>query len=262
MDNIQKTSILGEQVTLYQPIQGYKSGIDPIFLAFFADVRETDTVLDFGCGVGASMFALKFFYPSIKIHGVDIQEHLIDLANKNIEENELDDVSCSLSCFSKLDITVDAVIMNPPYYGAGEFMHPHNEILQKANVEGDLKLKDWIFHAGRRLKNKGRISIVHRAESLEEILSLLVKNNFGGIATFPLWPKEGKLAKRIVIMAVKNSKKPSRLFPGIILHTDDNHYTPVAEDILRGRSEAFWKKAMGYGIMHSSFDKNTESTNK
>ena len=241
MHNIQKTSILGEQITLFQPIEGYKSGIDPIFLAFFADVRETDTVLDFGCGVGASMFALKFFYPSTKIHGIDIQEHLIDLAGKNIEANKFDGISCSLSCFSKLDVKVDSIIMNPPYYGAGKFIHPQNEILQKANVEGELKLKDWIFYAAQYLKNKGRISIVHRVESLEEILTLLVKNNFGGIATFPLWPKEGKLAKRIVVNAVKNSKKPSRLFPGIILHTHDNRYTLEAEEILRGKKAAFWK---------------------
>jgi tRNA1(Val) A37 N6-methylase TrmN6 len=243
MTNVQKTFVLGQNVILYQPVHGYKSGIDPIFLAFFADVRETDHVLDFGCGVGASMFALKFFYPQVKIHGIDIQESLIDLALKNKEENRWDDVSCTCECFSHISQTVDAVIMNPPYFADLECMHPQNEILKTANVEGKLKLKDWVFHAHRCLKNKGRLSIIHRAEALEEILSLLFKHHFGGICLFPLWPKEGKLAKRIVITAVKNSKKPTQIFPGIILHTQDNHYTAQAEEILKGKRSGFWKKS-------------------
>jgi tRNA1(Val) A37 N6-methylase TrmN6 len=241
MENVQKTHILGEQVTLFQPIEGYKSGIDPIFLAFFANIKETDTVLDFGCGAGASMFALKFFYPDIKIHGLDIQEHLIELALKNIQENEFKNISCEILCLSKCTQTVDAIIMNPPYYEPQNFMHPSNDILRTANIEGDLKLNDWIKLAGKRLKNKGRLSIIHRAQCLESIMTILTQNNFGAISTFPLWPKEGTLAKRIVINAVKNSKKPSRLFPGIIVHTHDNKYTPQAQKILRGKAIAFWK---------------------
>ncbi len=242
MGNIQKTYILGQKITLFQPIDGYKSGIDPIFLAFFADVRDNDTVLDFGCGVGASMLALKFFYPKIKIHGIDIQDNLIDLARENISQNNVENVSCETICISKISDKIDAIIMNPPYYRSENFMHPHNQIARTANIEGELKLGDWIRIAGSNLKNKGRLSIVHTAESLEEIMMLLKANNFGGIVTFPLWPKNGKCAKRIVINAVKNSKKPSRIFPGIVVHTDDNHYTDRAEEILRGRSIAFWKK--------------------
>lgn len=243
IENIQKTYILGGNVTLFQPEKGYKSGIDPIFLAFFADVRENDFVLDFGCGAGASMLALKFFYPQIKIYGIDIQDHLIMLAKCNIKENNMKDVSCEQDCLSNLSETVDAVIMNPPYYNGKNFIHPQNEILHKANIEGELKLKDWISNASKRLKNKGRISIVHRSECLEDILNALTTYHFGGIMIFPLWPKEGHLSKRIVINAVKHSKKPSQIFPGIILHTKDNKYTPEAELILRGKKEAFWKNS-------------------
>ena len=242
MNNIQKTYILGQKIILFQPIDGYKSGIDPIFLAFFADIRDTDTVLDFGCGVGASMLALKFFYPQIKIHGVDVQENLIHLAGLNISQNSIENVSCETICISKISQKVDAIIMNPPYYRSENFMHPENQIAKMANVEGELKLNDWIRIAAFNLKNKGRLSIVHTSESLEELMTLLTKNNFGGIVMFPLWPKNGKCAKRIVINAVKNSKKPSRIFPGIVVHTDDNHYTDNAEEILRGRSSPFWKK--------------------
>ena len=145
--------------------------------------------------------------------------------------------------------------MNPPYYDIKSFLHPQNDIKYKAHVEGALKLKDWIFFAHERLKNKGRLSIVHRAEALESILSLLKEHNFGGIATFPLWPKEKKLAKRIVINAVKNSKKPSRLFPGVVLHTQENTYTQEAEQILRGEKPAFWKNHFNINLNLDSITK-------
>jgi len=56
----------------------------------------------------------------------------------------------------------------------------------------------------------------------------------GEIVIFPLWPKAGSAAKRIIVRARKGIASPSRIAPGLVLHTPDGRYTREAEAILRG----------------------------
>jgi tRNA1(Val) A37 N6-methylase TrmN6 len=165
---------------------------------------------------------------------VDIQQELIQIAQMNRSENGFAGISFQEGCLSGIEGLYDAVIMNPPYHKQKQFLSSPNEILKIANMEGDVKLTDWIYNGHRVLKNKGRISIIHKSELLEEILYLLHKHNFGGICTYPFFSRrEDAFAKRIVITAVKNSKKPSRLFSGVVLHEGEN-YTREIRKILWG----------------------------
>jgi tRNA1(Val) A37 N6-methylase TrmN6 len=50
----------------------------------------------------------------------------------------------------------------------------------------------------------------------------------------PLWPGEGKAAKRVIVAGRKGSAAPLALRPGLVLHRPDGAYTREAETILRG----------------------------
>ena len=50
---------------------------------------------------------------------------------------------------------------------------------------------------------------------------------------FPLWPGEGKPAKRILLHARKGSAAPLTLAAGLVLHRADGRNTEAAEAILR-----------------------------
>ncbi len=50
---------------------------------------------------------------------------------------------------------------------------------------------------------------------------------------FPLWPRQGQAAKRIIVRARKAVATPLRLSPGLVLHQADGRFTPAAEAILR-----------------------------
>ena len=238
---LEETFILGKKIKLFQPKDGYKSGIDPIFLAYFADVKTSDVVFDFGCGVGASTFAVEFFKSPKLVKGFEIQECLAELFLMNAKENN-SKITISNMCISKIKETADVIIMNPPYYNSENFISPENDILKQANMESDIGLFEWLFCARRCLKPKGKLSIVHRTDRLDDILHDLKKLGFGGISIIPLWPKLGKPSKRMIVNAIKNSKKPLSLSPGLIIHAEESYYTPQAEDILRGNIKSLLKE--------------------
>ena len=55
----------------------------------------------------------------------------------------------------------------------------------------------------------------------------------GEIVVFPLWPKAGAPARRVLVRARKGVATPLRLAPGLVLHADDGTWTAAAAAVLR-----------------------------
>ena len=99
-------------------------------------------------------------------------------------------------------------------------------------MEGAADLQAWIGFALSRLKPRGGLTIIQRADRLHEILAALGRGA-GDISILPLWPKAGRPAKRVIVQARKGLKGGVNLLPGLVLHEADGAYTPAAEAVLR-----------------------------
>jgi tRNA1(Val) A37 N6-methylase TrmN6 len=85
----------------------------------------------------------------------------------------------------------------------------------------------------RMVRPKGTITLIHRADRLDDILTLLA-GQAGELTVFPIWPKQGRAAKRIIVRARKGIRTPMSLSPGLVMHEEDGAYTAAADEILRG----------------------------
>ena len=72
-DDLTHDAFLGGKLQLLQPKNGYRAGVDPVFLAATVNAKEGETVLDLGCGVGAAALCLGTRIPSLKLTGVERQ---------------------------------------------------------------------------------------------------------------------------------------------------------------------------------------------
>jgi tRNA1Val (adenine37-N6)-methyltransferase len=68
---------------------------------------------------------------------------------------------------------------------------------------------------------------------LTELLPLF-ERSFGGISLFPLFPKPGDAATRVIVRAEKGRRAALTLLRGLVLHEPDGRYTAQAEAVLRG----------------------------
>ena len=82
------------------------------------------------------------------------------------------------------------------------------------------------------VRPKGSVSLVHRADRLDSLLPLVAAQG-GEIVVFPLWPKAGAPARRVLVRARKGVATPLRLAPGLVLHADDGTWTAAAAAVLR-----------------------------
>ena len=228
---------LNNRIVLEQPADGYRAAVDTVLLAAAVPAHVGEKVLDLGCGAGGAMLCLAARVPGISTLGVEIQNELRLLCRDNIMRNGLkanlavqDGDATVLS--SALSGFFDHVIMNPPYHD--EARHDVSPHAQKriANTEksGDLAL--WLANAVRALKPSGCLTLIHRADRLEEILACVSPASCM-VEIFDIIPKAGMPPKRVIV-CVHKGVTPSLLQKrDFILHRSDGRYTDEAESVLR-----------------------------
>ena len=135
----------------------------------------------------------------------------------------------------------DHFVCNPPYLEKGSFIEGPNAERNAAigsHKPDQVRLEDWVFQGYRYLKPGGWLTMIHRGDMLQKLF-LAMKHKFGGVEIFPLYSKAGQTAKRVVLRAKKDSKSPTIMYPGMILHKEDDTYTPQANTILRAGQGLF-----------------------
>jgi tRNA1Val (adenine37-N6)-methyltransferase len=94
-------------------------------------------------------------------------------------------------------------------------------------------LGDWLVAGLKRTISGGALTVILRADRLNEALAALPLT---GVSVFPLWPRAGGPARRVLIQARKGSGAGFGLLPGLTLHDSSGAYTPEADAILRGKA--------------------------
>jgi tRNA1(Val) A37 N6-methylase TrmN6 len=225
--------LLGGRVRLRQPASGYRAAIDPVLLAAACGDAGA-SALDLGCGAGAASLALLSRVAGVRITGVEIDPMLADLANANAAANGWADrfaaVAGDVGIFAGTGFNL--VLANPPYLEAARADPSPDPARRRADVEGDLPLAGWVAAALRALKPRGTLVFVQRSDRLADLLASLA-GGAGETVVFPLWPRAGAPAKRVIVRARKGVRGPLALAPGLVLHEIDGRYTAAADAILR-----------------------------
>jgi len=226
-------TLLGGRVRFTQRESGYRSAIDPILLAA-ACPEGARTALDLGCGAGAASLALMARLPEIRVTGVEIDEGLAELAAANAAANgwqaRFTAHAGDAAAYAGRDH--DLVLCNPPYLDAARADPSPDPARARADVEGGLPLAGWIDAALTALAPRGTLVFVQRADRLADLLAGL-DARAGAFVVFPLWPRAGEPARRILVRARKGVRTPLAIAAGLVLHETGGGYTRAAEAILR-----------------------------
>ena len=231
-------TLLDGRVRLMQPAQGYRAAIDPVMLAAAIPAKAGETVLDLGCGAGAAALCLAMRVDGCRVTGIEAERGLVRLAGDNVVRNGLSDrVLILAGDLSRPPQRLEPgsfahVMANPPYLAAGTATPSPVAGKAQANIEGEADLAAWMRFALTMTRAKGSVTVIHRADRLENLLALLT-GRAGEIVVFPLWSGAGKDAKRVIVRARKGIASPTRIASGLVLHETDGRFTEAAQAVLR-----------------------------
>lgn len=221
----------------------FSFSLDAVLLGDFAQVPKHNRakVVDLCSGNGAIALMLSQKTKS-PITGVEIQERLVDMANRSIQLNELED-KVRMIHTDVNDIknwirhdSVDVVTCNPPYFKVtGESIKNPNEHLAIARHEIYLSLQEMMKATSFLLKTKGKAYFVHRPERFLEILDAMRAVNLAPKRVRFVYPKEHKEANMILIEGIKNGKETGFIvLPPLFVFDQKDEYLPEVRRMIYG----------------------------
>ena len=166
---------------LIQKQQGFRFGVDAVLLSDFANIKNKHRVVDLCTGTGIIPFLAYGKYNPKEVIGLEIQDDMVEMANRSSELNDITDivkfVHGDLKDKKLIDSLgkFDVVTVNPPYKLNNAGIVNPNDKLAIARHEVMCTLEDVIIASRRLLKDNGRMFIVHRPERLADIFGLMRK---------------------------------------------------------------------------------------
>ncbi|MBU3970162.1 MAG: methyltransferase [Alphaproteobacteria bacterium] len=238
-----ENALLGGRVRLRQPAKGYRAGMDAALLAAATTAEPGQRVIEAGCGAGAVLMQIAARRPGVRLTGLERDPAMAALARENATLNGTEaqiregDVAAG---FRALDLPpFDQAVSNPPFFDdPGALRAPAPG--KRGAWMADDGLKAWTGFLLKAVREGGRIVVIHRADRLADLLTLLGETA-GSFAIRPIHPYADEPAKRVLVQAIKTGKAPLRLLPPLVLHDRSGaKHTAEAEAVLRGEAGLEW----------------------
>lgn len=244
-----RDAFLGGRVLVLQPARGggHRSGLDAVYLAAAVPEDVKGHVVDLGSGAGAAGFCLAARLPQVRVTLVDrertaltLARDALDLAENRAFAERIAVLEADVTARGKerhaaglVPALADHVIMNPPYYLDGHVRMSPALARAGAHVLDERGLEPWARTATDILRDGGSLTLVFRADGLDQILTAL-RGRFGAIDVIPLYPRAGAPATRVLVRALRASRAPLRLLPGFVLHDGiGSDFTGHARAVMR-----------------------------
>ncbi len=233
LDDLERNGYL-----LIQNPEVFCFGIDAILLAHFAKVAsDKQKILDIGTGTGIIPIIMHASYQKGNYTGIDIQPEMVEMANRSVLLNGIQDsvhmLHVDIKEYKKhfKSCEFDIITSNPPYMKGDVGLkndHPSKNI---ARHEMTCTLEDIIKASSDLLKYNGKLYMIHRPLRLVEILMTMKKYNLEPKRLRFIHPKINKEPNMVLIEAVKNAKPEMRVQPPLVIYKEDGSYTDEIYEI-------------------------------
>ena len=225
--------LLNKNLKIIQRSDYFNFSIDSLLVSEFVSIKkDTKNIIDLGTGNAViPLFLSK--KTSAKIFGMEIQKISFELAQRNININNLNEqiyiIYDDMKNYKKyfLNGSFDIVVSNPPFFkfnGNKELLNDLEQ-LSIARHEIEITLEELIQTASLLVKDRGYFYLVHRADRLTEIISALQKFNFEAKKIKFCYTTENKNAKIVLIEAIKSGKAGLTILPPLVINKNNGEYT-------------------------------------
>ena len=214
-------------------------GTDSVLLAnFVKSENSNNAILDLCSGSGVIPIILSAKKKYKKIFGVELQNEMYDLFDRNIKINNLEDsiISINENVKNIKDIRkkitsimgkdkIDIITCNPPYKEIGTGLTTNHDVKTIAKCEVMCNLEDIFITSSKLLGKGGKLYLVHKPERLSDLIYLGRKYNLEAKEVRFVYPKINKKPSIVLISYRKDGGNETKILEPLIEYNDDMSYT-------------------------------------
>lgn len=231
-DNISQDSLFDGELVCYQHQKGYRFSIDSVLVSHFVDVRKNDRILDLGTGSGIISLILLYRWKDKvrEVSGIELQEDLAGLAEKNYHANNFDQHGIILHGDIKnireliKPESYDKVACNPPFFTPASGRLSLNPEAQLARHQILATLHDFLSASSFAVRNGGAVSFIYPAEQICEFIILAEKFRLGvkKIQFIYSYPHDTATARLVLIQCIKNGRAGTDILRPFYIYNKKN----------------------------------------
>ena len=227
------------RLRLFQKRQGYRFSVDSILLGDFARERVAGRIIDLGTGSGILAVLLSRIEAVREIMGIEVQEDLAALAQKNILYNTCGDkVTIIRADIRELKeqfsaTSFDAVISNPPFYPikSGLLNEHSGKAVSRHELHGTLA--DFLSISAYLLKHSGAFLTIFPCSRIGDLIEEMRKATLEPKTLQFIHPKVEEPANLVLAEGIKGAGKEARVLPPLALFDAEGSYSRQARELFR-----------------------------
>ncbi|WP_028551891.1 tRNA1(Val) (adenine(37)-N6)-methyltransferase [Paenibacillus sp. UNC451MF] len=235
--------LLTNDLKIIQSDEVFSFSMDAVLLGRFSYVPPRGRMVDLCTGNGVIPLLLST-RTKASIVGVEIQERLADMADRNVKINDLGNqiqiVQGDLRhIHNQLGSgAFDVVTVNPPYLPVPNGEQNINEHVAAARHEVFCTLEDVVRTSSRLVRSGGRVAMVHRPSRLVEIFCTMRQYKLEPKRIRYVHPRVGEEANMVLIEALRDGKPELRTLPPLIVYKNKTEYCDELMEIYYGKRDA------------------------
>lgn len=204
--------------------------MDSVLLAHFTQIRPKDVIADLGTGTGVIALLMSALGAE-NITGFEINPIQADLARRNVLGNHRENVIRIIEGdYRKARNTIpsgyfSSIVCNPPYREVGSGQMSSQMGIALGSYEINATLNDVFHTAQYLLKYGGRLTMVHRADRLADLIFIGRKYQMEPKRIRFVYARRGHAASRVLIEWKHGGHAELAVLPPLLLHNYDGSYT-------------------------------------
>jgi len=240
MINETTDELRGYDLRIIQPCDGYRFSLDPLLICDFAGVGEGGRAIDLGTGTGVIALLMARRYASLRILGVEVQEGMAALAERNVVLNGLTervDIICDdiLSIRKRFPASsFDLVIANPPYRKQGTGRISPKAGRDRARHETTATLADFLETAKYLVSPTGTVAFIYHPVRLVEFCTAAAGLKLALLRLRMVHGNAGAAARMVLLELVKGRRGDLEVLPPLFVYGTDGEYSEEMQRILSG----------------------------
>ena len=227
---------------IYQATDGFRFGVDAVFLSEFAKVKPGESVLDMGTGNGIIPILLAAKTKGKHFCGLEIQPYSACLARESVEYNSLGDrieivngdIKEAFAIFG--NEAFDVIVSNPPYMAAEHGLRNEADAKYVARHEALCSFEDIASQTSKVVRTRGRVYIIHRPQRLAELIITLAKYKLETKRLRFIHSYIDKEPVMVMIEALKGGNPGMRIDKPLIVYEKNGEYTKEVMDIYKTKA--------------------------